>query len=56
MMTSGPASAPADRPMSPDDPEAVSLDDGAYRETARGPVLELTEPFGVTLDLPRLAR
>lgn len=32
------------------------LDDGAYRETARGPVLELSEPFGVTLDLPRLAR
>jgi Uma2 family endonuclease len=32
------------------------LDDGAYRETARGPVLELTEPFPVTLDLPRLAR
>jgi Uma2 family endonuclease len=32
------------------------LDDDAYRETARGPVLELTEPFGVTLDLPHLAR
>jgi len=32
------------------------LDDGAYRETAHGPVLELTEPCPVTLDLPRLAR
>ena len=32
------------------------LDDGAYREVAAGPVLELTEPFGATLDLPRLAR
>ena len=32
------------------------LDGGAYRESARGPVLELAEPFGVTLDLPGLAR
>lgn len=32
------------------------LVDGAYREVAQGPVLELTEPFDVTLDLPRLAR
>ncbi len=31
------------------------LVDGAYREVAQGPVLELTEPFAVTLDLPRLA-
>ena len=32
------------------------LVDEAYREVAQGPVLGLTEPFGVTLDLPRLAR
>ncbi|MFC5062280.1 Uma2 family endonuclease [Actinomycetospora atypica] len=32
------------------------LVDGAYREVAHGPVVELAEPFGVALDLPRLAR
>ncbi|MDL5156804.1 Uma2 family endonuclease [Actinomycetospora termitidis] len=32
------------------------LVDGAYREIATGPVVELTEPFPVTLDLPHLAR
>jgi Uma2 family endonuclease len=32
------------------------LVDGAYREIARGPVVELAEPFPATLDLPHLAR
>jgi Uma2 family endonuclease len=32
------------------------LDDASYREVARGPVVELTAPFPVTLDLPHLAR
>jgi hypothetical protein len=28
----------------------------AYREVAHGPVVGITDPFPVTLDLPRLAR
>lgn len=32
------------------------LDGGAYREVAHGTVLELTEPFPATVDLPQLAR
>ncbi|MEJ2870778.1 Uma2 family endonuclease [Actinomycetospora sp. OC33-EN08] len=32
------------------------LVDGAYREVATGPVVELTEPFPAILDLPHLAR
>ncbi len=32
------------------------LVDGAYREVARGPVVEIAAPFAATLDLPHLAR
>ncbi|WP_433798270.1 Uma2 family endonuclease [Actinomycetospora sp. CA-084318] len=32
------------------------LVDGAYREVARGPVVEIAEPFTARLDLPHLAR
>jgi hypothetical protein len=32
------------------------LDGEAYREVTRGPVVATTDPFPVTVDLPRLAR